>query len=308
MKTLAVALALVMLGNGALAAPSTPGQQLYQAGERAFHLQHWEEARRSFSAAYELDRKPELLYDVALATWRLAREDETLTSLQAARAAYQHYLDEATAGRRRKAAEEALAQIDAQLPKPKPAPKVDPRDVDDDPAQPLDPYATIRKLPPIPKPIIIGEPRKPVPPAAKPQTDAKPDAKTDAKPDAKIDARGDAKRPASTIDVDSEVPPRSPDELHRAPPKTKPQTPLPKHNPNLPKGMIEVGEREVTPPRASQPELTATTTAKDGPRRRWVAPVVVVAVLAAAGLAIGLGVGLSEHSSSSNMLQPIMIN
>ncbi len=292
MKTPALALALVLLGNGAFAAPQTPGQQLYQAGERAFHLQHWEEARRSFAAAYELDRKPELLYDVALATWRLAREDETLASLQAARAAYQRYLDEATVGRRRKPAEEALAQIDAQLPKPKPA-NVGPRDDDDDPAQPLDPYAPPRKLPPIPKPIIIGQPPKPV-----------------QQQQAPVQPKANPQPPKGMIEVDSEVPPRSPAELRKQQQKQpeQKQPALPKHNPNLPKGMIEVGD-SAAPSQTPHDELTMTRPrAKDGAHRRWVTPVVVVGVLCAAGLAIGLGVGLSEHSSSSNMLQPIMVN
>lgn len=221
MRTLVLLVALVVGAGVVAAAPPSPGMQLYQAGERAFHQQKWEEARRSFAAAYELDRKPELLYDVALATWRLAREDETVESLRAARAAYQRYLDLATAGRRRKPAEEALAQIDAQLPKPQPA-KPAIVDEDDDPARPLDPY-TPRKLPPIPKPIIIGKPApQPVTTPAKTPTQAQP--------------RRDS--------GDDEVPPRGPNEPRSSPAQSKPvpgKPKLPAHNPNLPKGMIEVG-------------------------------------------------------------------
>ena len=291
MRALALMLALVAgAGIAGAAPPSTPGLQLYQAGERAFHQQHWEEARRSFAAAYELDRKPELLYDVALATWRLAREDETLASLQAARAAYQRYLDEATAGRRRKAAEEALAQIDAQLPKPKAPSKPPVSDEDDDPARPLDPYAGVHKLPPIPKPVIVAEP-------AKPKAQLPP-------------ANPNLHQGMAAVDEAQ----RSPEELHKLskPETSRPETPKPPtpakpvQTTPLPKGIVEIGRDSEVPPRgphdAHAPQAIVATHTKPKERKRaWVTPVVVVGVLCAAGLAIGLGVGLSEHSSSDSL-------
>jgi hypothetical protein len=293
-------LALVVGAGVAGATPTTPGMQLYQAGERAFRRQHWEEARRSFAAAYELDRKPELLYDVALATWRLAREDETLASLQAARAAYQRYLDEATAGRRRKAAQEALAQIEAQLPQPQPqAPVV--ADEDEDPARPLDPYAGVHKLPPIPKPVIVGAPATPTP----------------------TQRPANLNLPKGMVAVEG-APARSPEELHKSTPvQSKPETPKPEtpqppapakpaQTTQRPKGVVEIGRDPEVPPRGPRelhapPAIVATRAKpKEHAPRAWVTPVVIVGVLCAAGLAIGLGVGLSEHSSSSSSLGSIV--
>ena len=108
--------ALSLISLTAAAAPSTLGKQRYEEGERAFNARRWDEARRAFSEAYELDREPELLYDVALATWRAAQASHDVADLRAARAAYRRYLEAAPAGRSRAQAESSVRTIDGLLP------------------------------------------------------------------------------------------------------------------------------------------------------------------------------------------------
>jgi hypothetical protein len=107
--------AFSLLSLTASAAPSTLGKQRYEEGERAFNARRWDDARRAFGEAYELDREPELLYDVALATFRAAQASHDAADLRAARAAYQRYLAAAPAGRSRAQAESSVRTIDALL-------------------------------------------------------------------------------------------------------------------------------------------------------------------------------------------------
>ncbi|HXU69053.1 MAG TPA: hypothetical protein VN947_06970 [Polyangia bacterium] len=115
-----VAVATVSVAAVAVAAP-TAGREQYDRGARAFHEQRWAEARAAFEAAYQLDREPELLYDIALAMRRQAEAEGDRALLAAARDAYKRYLDASPNVRRRAQAEEAIGSIEAQLPPPAPS-------------------------------------------------------------------------------------------------------------------------------------------------------------------------------------------
>jgi hypothetical protein len=97
------------------AAASTPAQRLYKAGARAFRNGDWQQARRSFIDAYALNHEAGLLYDIALATWRMAQSDPHSPWLREARDYFRRYLDEAPNGRSREPARRALAEIEKSL-------------------------------------------------------------------------------------------------------------------------------------------------------------------------------------------------
>jgi len=200
-KALVLAFALAFASVAVAAPPSTPGQRLFQAGERAFHRRQWEEARRAFAAAYELDRKPELLYDVAIASWRLAYADGKLASLRSARDAYRRYLDEAPNGRSRTQAAEALQKIDQELqavptdpisvtPAPEPITVAPPAAHPPDSRAPIDPYDLSTKSTP---PAQQTASAKPLPKPA-PSTTSERQAQT--QPTAPLHGRIDIAEPA----------------------------------------------------------------------------------------------------------------
>jgi hypothetical protein len=147
MKALLLGLLLALSAAAGAAETASDGELLYQRGERAFRNKQWEEARRAFAAAYELDRKPELLYDVAIATWRLARAAGTPATLRAAHDAYARYLAEAPEGRSRKQAQQALALIETELGPDSATDSMTLPPSPDDARRPLDPYAPVPATP-----------------------------------------------------------------------------------------------------------------------------------------------------------------
>jgi hypothetical protein len=112
----ALVLELCLAGAASAQAPSpAQGERLFEVGERAFRKGDWDRALRAFAEAYELDDKPELLYDIALTSLRIAEEDDTAQSLRAARDAYRRYVDLASPCPLREHAQARLQMIEASL-------------------------------------------------------------------------------------------------------------------------------------------------------------------------------------------------
>jgi hypothetical protein len=188
-KTLALTGLLALTSLAGAEPPPVAGQRLYEAGERAFRKGEWERARRAFAEAYELDHKPELLYDLALATARLARADGKPDSLRAARDAYVRFLDEHPTGRLREQSERAVQVIEAELqiastdvPRPPPGESTDTLAVPLEPALVQPPRSTpAPSSPAVAEPPTVGA----LPPAS--PTVAPPPATEPARPPTHID-------------------------------------------------------------------------------------------------------------------------
>jgi hypothetical protein len=158
-RALVVAVVLAITAVAVAAPPA--GREQYERGARAFHEKRWAEARAAFAAAYDADHEPELLYDYALATRRQAEADGDRVLLAAARDAYQRYLDASPTVRRRPQAQDAIAAIEAQLPRATPPTPTAPTARE----QVLDPWSSSTPAP-------VGEPQPPIDEADEPPSQA----------------------------------------------------------------------------------------------------------------------------------------
>lgn len=110
MKATIFILVLVLAAGGMARADSA--STLKREGIAAARAKDWETARERFRAAYELDRQPLTLYNLAAA-------EEQTERLVAARASFVAFLDKALPGehgRFRKLAKEAITRLDRDIP------------------------------------------------------------------------------------------------------------------------------------------------------------------------------------------------
>jgi hypothetical protein len=99
-----------------------PGKALFEAGRRAYREGRFEEASRAFLAAYDLDRLPELLFNVALSEGRAATIEARPERLRAALSAYERYLAEAPHGAHREEAARSASELKEWLGRLEPPP------------------------------------------------------------------------------------------------------------------------------------------------------------------------------------------